>query len=186
MSITSLLPLCRDQAHSVAIVKHVMQKVCDTIAHLSPGQVPVITADQPVCALAKQVQWQWPDEYGEDKYLVMFGSFHIEMAALRSLGSLLKDSGWTCTLVEAGVASSSTVHSFQSVLSVTRALQMHQVTAYTLYKLLESACNSYCTEQAEVNEDALGFEEWHHFFAATLHGPGSLCSYSKACNAESV
>ena len=73
VSITSLLPLFRDQAHSVATVKHTIQKVCDTVAHLNLGKVPVITADQPIYALAKQVQWQWPDEYGEDKYQVMFG-----------------------------------------------------------------------------------------------------------------
>ena len=76
VSITSLRPLLRDKAHSVAIVKHVMQKVCDTVAHLNPGQVPVIAADQPSYALAKQVQWQWPNEY-ED--------LHIEMTGLRPL-----------------------------------------------------------------------------------------------------
>ena len=85
---------------------------------------------------------------------------HIEMAALRPLGPLLMDSGWTGTLVGAGVASSGTAHSFLSVSSVARARQMHQVTACSLYKLLKSAYNSYCTEQADVNEDALGFEEW--------------------------
>ena len=53
VSITSLLPLLRDLAHSVATIKHVMQKVWDAVAFLNPGQVPVITADQPICALAK-------------------------------------------------------------------------------------------------------------------------------------
>lgn len=71
--ITSLLLLLRDQAHSVATVKHVMQKVSDAVAYLNPGQVRVITAEQPTYALAKQVQWQLPDEYGEDRYVVMFG-----------------------------------------------------------------------------------------------------------------
>ena len=160
VSITSLLPLLRDQAHSVATVKHVMQKVSDVVAHLNPGQVPIITADRPIYALAKQVQWQWPEEYGEDKYLVMSGGLHIEMAAFRSLGSLLKDSGWTGALVEAGVASSGTADSFISVSSVTRTRQMHQVTACSLHKMLKSAYNAYCTEQEEANEDSLGFEEW--------------------------
>lgn len=106
--ITSLLPLLRDEAHSGATVKHVMQKVCETVAHLNPGHVPDFIADQPIYSMPKQVQWQWPEEYGEDKYLVMFGGFHIEMAELRSLGSLLKDSGWTGALVEASVTSSGT------------------------------------------------------------------------------
>ena len=139
VSITSLLPLLRDQAHSAATVKHVLQKACDTVAHLNLGQVPVITADQPIYASSKQVQWQWSNEYGEDKYLVMFGGLHIKMAALKSLGSLLKGSGWTGGLVEAGVVSSGTAHSFLSVSSVASTLQIHQDTACSLYKCLKSA-----------------------------------------------
>jgi len=36
----------------------------------------------------------------------MFGGLHIEMAALKSIGFLLKESGWTGALVEAGLACS--------------------------------------------------------------------------------
>ena len=61
VSITSLLPLLRDQAHSVATVKHVMDKIKDIVTFLNPGQVPVIAADQPIYAVAKQVQWHWPE-----------------------------------------------------------------------------------------------------------------------------
>lgn len=81
------MPLMRDQAHSVATIKHVL-KICDTVAFLNPGQTPVVAADQPLYALVKQIQWTWP-EYGEDKCLIMFGGLHIEMTALRSLGTLL-------------------------------------------------------------------------------------------------
>ena len=38
VSITSLLPLLRDQAHSVATLKHTMKKIRDTVAFLNPGQ----------------------------------------------------------------------------------------------------------------------------------------------------
>ena len=47
VSITSLLPLLREQAHSVATIKHVMNKIKDTVALLNPQQTPVIAADQP-------------------------------------------------------------------------------------------------------------------------------------------
>ncbi len=126
-SITSLLPLLRDLAHSVATIKHAMRKIRDTIAFLNPGQIPVVAADQPLYALAKQIQWQWPDEYGEDKFVLAFGGLHIEMAALRSIGTFLLDSGWTTCLVEAGIASSGTAESFLTVFSVTRTRQAHQI-----------------------------------------------------------
>lgn len=116
-----------------------MNKVRDAIAYLNPDQVPVITADQPIYALAKQIQWHWPDLYGEDKFVVMFGCLHIEMAAFRSLGTLLQSSGWTGALVEAGVASSGTANSFLSTSSVTRTRHMHNVTACCLHMLQKEA-----------------------------------------------
>jgi hypothetical protein len=53
VSLTSLLPLLRESAQSVATVKHVMTKIKDTVAFLNPGQVSVVAADQPIFALAK-------------------------------------------------------------------------------------------------------------------------------------
>ena len=51
-----------------------------------PGQTPVVTFDQPLFALAKQIQWKWPQEYGEQKFVVVFGGLHIEIAALKTVG----------------------------------------------------------------------------------------------------
>jgi hypothetical protein len=81
-----------------------MDRIKDTVTFVNPGHVPVMAADQPIYAVAKQIQWQCPDRYGEDKFVIMFGGLHIELAAPRSIGTFLKDSGWTGALVEAGVA----------------------------------------------------------------------------------
>ena len=156
--ITSLLPLHRDEAHSPATIKHVMRKIRDTVAFLNPGQIPVVAADQPLYALAKQIQWQWPG-HGEDEFVVMFGGLHIEMAVLRSAGTILRDSGWTSTLSEAGVASPGTAESFLVASSVTRTRQAHQVTACSLYKLMKAAYNHYCDDNV-ANSDILHFENW--------------------------
>ena len=101
-----------------------MSKIRDTVAFLNPGQIPVVAVDQPLYALAKQIQWQWP-EYGEDEFVLMFRGLHIEMAALRSTGPILRDSGWTSTLSEAGAASSGSAQSFLVASSVTRTRQAH-------------------------------------------------------------
>ena len=68
-----------------------MNKIKGVVVFLNPGQVPVIAADQPIYAVAKQVQWQWPENFGEDKFILMFRMLHIEMAALKSIGTLLQD-----------------------------------------------------------------------------------------------
>ena len=72
------------------MIKHSFNVIKCAVHHLNPEQIPVITFDQPLYALAKQIQWTWPDEYGEDKYVVMFGGLHIEMAVLKTLGDWLR------------------------------------------------------------------------------------------------
>ena len=61
------------------------------------------------------------------------------MAALRSLGTLLHDSGWTTAITGAGVSTSGTAESFLSASSVTKTRQAHQVTACSLYQLMKEA-----------------------------------------------
>ena len=69
------------------------------------NQIPVIRLDPPLFALSKMIQWKWPDIYGEDKYVVMFGGLYMEMALWSTVGDLLKNSGWVTALVESEVAS---------------------------------------------------------------------------------
>lgn len=90
VTISSLLPLLREQAHSVATICHCLDTIKEVVSHLNPGQAPVVAADQPIFATAKQVQWHWPDKYGEDKFVIMFGGLHIEMAALKSIGTFAR------------------------------------------------------------------------------------------------
>ena len=48
----------------------------------------------------------------------MFGGLPIEMAALKSIGTLLQSSGWTIAIVEADIASSGTAEFVLSASSV--------------------------------------------------------------------
>jgi len=94
---TSLLPLFLANAHTVATIWHSMDVVKNSVEHLNPGQTPVVTFDQALFDLAKQTQWKWPESYGEDQIVVMFGGLHIlEMAALKILGDWLQGSASTC------------------------------------------------------------------------------------------
>ena len=56
----ALLPLFLESAHSVAMIKHSMDIVKTSVQYLNLGQIPVLAADQPLLALAKQIQWTWP------------------------------------------------------------------------------------------------------------------------------
>ena len=74
-----------ESSHTVAMIRHSIEVVRSAVEHLNPGQTPVVTVDQPLFALAKEIQWTWPDRYGEESLVIMFGGLHIEMAALKTV-----------------------------------------------------------------------------------------------------
>ena len=86
VDILVLLPLFREGSKSAAIIRHAMGGVKQAVNHVNSNQTPVIALDQPLYAIAKQIQWNWSDIYGEEKIVIMMGAFHIEMAALKTLG----------------------------------------------------------------------------------------------------
>ena len=51
--------------------------------------------DQPLFAIAKQIQWKFPNEYGEDNFVVWLGGLHLEKASFAMLGQLMTNTGWT-------------------------------------------------------------------------------------------
>ena len=98
-----MLPLFPESSHTAATIKHSLCIVKSATEHLNPGQTPVIT---------KKNQWKWPEVYGEDKFVVMLGGLHIEMATLKTLGDWLKGSGCVQALVQADLATPGTADSF--------------------------------------------------------------------------
>ena len=136
---SALLPLFYDKSATPAMIKHGMDVQRQAVEYLNPGQIPVTTFDQPLFALAKFVQWKWPDTHGEDKQVVMLGGLHTEMALWSTIGHLLDGSGWTTALTEAQVASVGTADSFLKAPHLTRTRHGHQVSLLTLHNLQQEA-----------------------------------------------
>lgn len=88
-SLTALLPLFYEQAHCPSTIFHAMKLIQKEVEFLNPGQVPVMTADQPLFALGKEIQWTLPNLLGEDKFVVMMGSLHIEMTIMKCIGKYI-------------------------------------------------------------------------------------------------
>lgn len=72
-AITQLMPLFYEKAATAAMVKHGMVVQQKAIQFLNHDQIPVTVFDAPLFALAKLVQWKWPDTHGEGKHVVMMG-----------------------------------------------------------------------------------------------------------------
>ena len=114
----------------------------------------MIALDQPLFALAKQIQWSLPD-FNEDKFVVMLGGLHIEMACLKMLGKWLTCSGLSEVICNAGVATQGVAESFLTASHVTRTRRAHQVTAASLYILMKKAYSEYNTKSQNEQNDLL-------------------------------
>ncbi len=57
------------------MVKHGMNIIQQITVRVNPGQIPVLTVDQPLYAIAKRIQWKWPADYGETHYVVLMGAY---------------------------------------------------------------------------------------------------------------
>ena len=116
-----------------------MDIIKNILLWLNSDPAPVVTADQPVYALGKQIQWMYPEIYGEHHLLMMLGALHIEMAFLDAIGDWLEGSGWIEILVKAQINSPGRAESFLSGKQVKRTRYTHQVSCAGLYLLLQNA-----------------------------------------------
>ena len=132
----------------------IIEKITQAV---NPGQTPVLTVDQPLYAIAKKIQWKWPDQYGENKFVVLMGGLHIEMAVLKVLGDWLNKSGWTYLISAANVTTEARAEHLLQGSNVSRCQWVHQVTAAALHTLMYSSYGEYkdCTP-----EPHLCFQDW--------------------------
>ena len=141
-------PLFHDQAKSVAMIRHSMDVYRKAGEIINPGLVSIITVYQPLYTIAKQIQWSWPDTYGENHFVVIFTGLHIEMTIFKVLSDLLEGRGWTAALVQADIAPTGGV-SRLSLESVT--CDSHQKCSpghslCSLYGILKNAYVAYTSE----------------------------------------
>ena len=76
----------------------------DAVHHIENKKRPVIAFEHPFYVLAKEIQWIFPDSFGEDQFVVMFGGLHIELTALMALGKWFNNSGWVSAISQSGLA----------------------------------------------------------------------------------
>ena len=157
-AIISLLPMFLENAHSLAMIAHSMKVVKMVIHHVNRSQVPVIALDQPLFALAKQLQWSLA-EFNEDRFVVMLRGLHIEMAAFKMLGKWVSGSGWAEAICNAGVATQDMAESFLTASHITCTRRAHQVTAASLFVLMSRAYKDYKAGMKE-DERPMPEEEW--------------------------
>ena len=129
-STSQLMPLLRESMNLPAMVRHCMQGVTKK---LNPEQSTVITADQPVYTLGKQIQWMYPDEFGDVFW--MMDILHIEMDVLNLIGNWLDGSRWVDVFKKAFINTPGRVESFLKGTNVKRSMYAHQLSLASLLRL---------------------------------------------------
>lgn len=157
-AITGLLPLFCESAHTATTIQHSMKVIKEAISYVNPGQTPIIAMDQPLYAIAKQIQWKEANIYGEDKFIVMMGGLHIEMATLKLIGHWLKGSGWDSALVQADVTTRGRAEAILKASHITRSRYAHQISACALHILQKRAHEQYV--QSPTSNENLDFSSW--------------------------
>ena len=108
--------------------------------------------DQPLYDLAKKTQWTFPNSLGEDRFVVLLGGLHIEMALWSTLGGLLPGSGWPESLKEAGIVNSlAAATSFMKASNVMRTRYVHQVT-YMVMNILRRQAYAESGKSVDIGE----------------------------------
>ena len=145
------------------MILHAMNVIRSALKHVNPVQVPVIAFDQPLFALAKQIQWELPNTHGEDHLVVMFHALHVEMAAFKALGKWLTGSGWTEVLSKAGIAMPGVSDLSLTASHLTKTRRTHQITAAALHLLQHQAYSKFTENSADDYDDevmTVAIEEW--------------------------
>ena len=77
------------------------------------------------------------------------------------LGNWLEDSGWTSALTQGDIASSGTADTFIKTIHVTKTRHAHEITAASLYILLQRVYDVFSTSVTpNQDEVTLFFQEW--------------------------
>ena len=122
----------RESSKSSAMINHSMMVIAKAIEFLNPGQTPVITFDQSLYAISNQSQWNFTNQCGQERLVIMLGPLHIEMAFLSALRDLVGGSGWITVVQNAGITRPGAAQALITGHDVVRTKYVYQVTACCL------------------------------------------------------
>ena len=87
-TIIAMLPLFFEKADFPAIVRQGMNLLKIITEFLNLDHIPIIAYDCLIFSLYKYIQWQWPEDFSENKFIVMLGGLHAEKVLWICLGNL--------------------------------------------------------------------------------------------------
>src|SRR5260221_106027 len=77
--------------------------------------------------------------FGEDKFVVLFGPFHIEQAFLKVIGQFMEDCGGIDVATNSGIITRGSAEAIMKVTHFTKSRVMHQVAVAVFHDLMLQA-----------------------------------------------
>ena len=142
-----------EQVQSPATVRHATCQVKMITERLNPGQPAVITGDQPVYALGKQVQWMFPNELKDVIWLL--GPLHIEKNFLEAIGKWLEGSGWKKIYEYSAIVTSGKADALLKCAGKSGIKRVRYAQQVTL-----GALQTLCNEAYETQSERSDFDVW--------------------------
>ena len=132
----------REKVRTLATQYHCMNIISKIICVINPNQTLVDTCDQPVYALTKQIQWRYPELFGNSQYFSLFWGLHIEKALLIVHGEFIKGSGLDKLLGQSNLSITGMENTVVNVTHVKRCRYGLQISACAIYQQLVKAFNT--------------------------------------------
>ena len=143
---SQMLPVFTEASNTPAMVKHCLTVIMKAHAYTNPGEIPWVTADQPLYALFKTIQWRFPETHGEQLIVAVLGAMHTEKAAWTCVGQVEDGSGSSAIMAEAGVTSFGVAESCLHCAHISRSRYLNTVSACVLYIMLRDSFQEYIDE----------------------------------------
>ena len=126
---SQILPVFTEAPNTPAIVKHFLTVIMKAHGFTNPGEAPWVTADQPLYALFKTIQWRFPQTHGEHLIFAVLGAMDTEKAAWTCIEQVEDGSGGPTIMAEAGVTTigvaESTVPIFHVVVTLILSVRVY-------------------------------------------------------------
>ena len=156
---SQILPVFIEEAATPAMVKHCLTVILKAHEHTNPGEIPWVTADQPLYALLKIIQWRYPDTLGENKLFAVLGALHIEKAAWTCVGQVEDGSGTPGIMADANVTTIGVAESCLHCAHISRSRYLNTVSACVLRMLLCDAYQEYVA-QVPAGSQPIDMDAW--------------------------
>ncbi|MES9879525.1 MAG: hypothetical protein ABW185_01435 [Sedimenticola sp.] len=105
----------------------------------------VITFDEAIYSIAKQIQWRNPDEFKDT--VIRLGGFHMAMVFLAIIGKRFANSGLDDLLHESNIYGANTVSNILKGKMYNRCIRAHKLVREAMERLHWRAFSEWCKEE---------------------------------------